>query len=93
MTAPVPSSQEVNKFHFNSDKDSASTAHHHSLGQDPNQASPGHHTHNGRNSKLLASHTLTGVLSPDTFGEVNQILNQLIAILENFVNITDSRTP
>jgi hypothetical protein len=45
--------QQVNQIHANSDKDSSSVAQHHTLGIDPNQASPGHHNHNGANSKLI----------------------------------------
>lgn len=47
------SSEEVNLLHLNSDKDAGSGALHHTLGQNPSQASPGNHTHNGRDSKRL----------------------------------------
>lgn len=50
-TSPPP--RVVNKFHARSDKDAAQSAQHHTLGLDHNQASPGDHTHNGRNSKLI----------------------------------------
>lgn len=43
----------VNEFHSKSDRDGASTAQHHTLGVDANQASPGNHTHDGINSKKL----------------------------------------
>jgi hypothetical protein len=48
-----PSSEEVNKFHGNSDSDSAVTALHHTLGIGANQSSPGTHNHNGKNSKKI----------------------------------------
>lgn len=41
----------VNEFHSKSDKDAASTAQHHTLGMDANQAAPGNHTHDGINSR------------------------------------------
>jgi hypothetical protein len=50
--ASVPAEQ-VNLFHLNSDRDAGPTAQHHTLGLGPSQASPGNHTHDGRNSKRL----------------------------------------
>lgn len=48
-----PDPRVVNEFHARSDKDSHQSAQHHTLGLDHNQASPGDHTHDGRNSKLV----------------------------------------
>lgn len=48
-----PSPEEVNAFHLNSDRDSSATALHHTLGTNPAQASPGNHTHNGKDSKRI----------------------------------------
>lgn len=55
MTQPVasPLPDVVNKFHANSDVDSASTSQHHTLGIQANQASPGNHVHDGRGSKAI----------------------------------------
>lgn len=54
MTQPnVPSSTEVQKAHSNSDVDASTTAQHHTLGIAHNQAAPGDHNHNGKNSKKL----------------------------------------
>jgi hypothetical protein len=54
MTAPVPpTSSESMKAHTNSDADSSTGAQHHSLGIGHAQASPGDHTHNGKNSKRI----------------------------------------
>lgn len=47
-------SDEVNTLHLNSDKDAGPGALHHTLGQNPSQAAPGNHTHNGRNSKRIS---------------------------------------
>lgn len=82
MTTPgrdVPSSQEVNRFHTRSDRDSSKVAHHHTLGLDPNQASPGDHNHNGRNSKLLLDGvTISGSLSGGT--ALISVINALEAL-------------
>ena len=48
--ATIPSAQEVNSFHLNSDKDSSALALHHTLGLGATQASPGNHSHNGKDS-------------------------------------------
>lgn len=53
QTESSPEPRVVNAFHARSDKDSAKNAQHHSLGTDANQASPGDHVHDGRNSKPL----------------------------------------
>lgn len=44
------SSEQVNIFHLNSDKDAGAGALHHTLGLGPTQASPGNHRHNGKDS-------------------------------------------
>lgn len=46
--------EEVNLLHLNSDKDAGAGALHHTLGQNPSQASPGNHVHNGRDSKRIS---------------------------------------
>ncbi len=53
MTQPVPTPGEVSKAHTNSDVDASKVAQHHTLGIQANQASPGDHTHNGKNSKKI----------------------------------------
>jgi len=55
-----PSAQEVNDFHLNSDRDSSATASHHTLGTNPNQASPGNHNHDGKNSKRIKFSDIEG---------------------------------
>lgn len=49
----IPTAQESEKAHTNSDIDSATIAQHHTLGIQHNQASPGDHKHDGKSSKLL----------------------------------------
>lgn len=53
------SSEQVNIFHLNSDKDAGAGALHHTLGLGPTQASPGNHDHDGRNSKRLKASNLS----------------------------------
>lgn len=48
------SAAEVNSLHLNADKDAGPGALHHTLGQNPSQASPGDHTHNGKNSRRIS---------------------------------------
>lgn len=55
------SAEEVNLMHLNADKDAGAGALHHTLGQNPSQASPGNHTHNGRDSKRISFSDLAGV--------------------------------
>ena len=50
---PTPSPDEVNALHQNSDRDSSVFAQHHTLGLGPTQASPGNHSHNGKDSKRI----------------------------------------
>jgi hypothetical protein len=57
---------EVNTLHLNSDKDAGAGALHHTLGINPSQASPGNHTHNGRDSKRIQTGSLTTVSVPYT---------------------------
>lgn len=40
-------------LHLNADKDAGPGALHHTLGRNPSQASPGNHTHNGRDSSRI----------------------------------------
>ena len=54
------SSEQVNIFHLNSDKDAGAGALHHTLGLGPTQASPGNHRHNGRDSYRIGLGDLKG---------------------------------
>lgn len=58
--AGSPSSEEVNLFHLNSDRDSSATALHHTLGILPTQASPGNHSHNGKDSARIKADDIEG---------------------------------
>lgn len=50
---PVPTPESTAELHKVADTDSSTTATHHTLGIQPNQASPGDHLHDGRTSKDL----------------------------------------
>lgn len=80
-------SAEVDEFHENSDVDLRRESQHHTLGAQPNQASPGDHKHDGGDSeKLLTGMTISGSRASDAWRlSVNQILVRLGA--------TDSSTP
>jgi hypothetical protein len=58
--SPVLNSEEVNALHINSDKDSSTQALHHTLGIKPTQASPGNHSHNGKDSVRIQFSDIEG---------------------------------
>lgn len=53
------SAGDVNDFHANSDVDKSTLSQHHTLGPQPNQAAPGDHDHNGRNSRKVQGKNLS----------------------------------
>ncbi|MGH7791243.1 MAG: hypothetical protein ACREOB_02905, partial [Thermodesulfobacteriota bacterium] len=78
----------INKAHAKSDVDTSTVAQHHTLGVKSNQASPGDHKHDGRNSKkLLEGTTLTG--SKATYNAT--LMGQVVDALEK-LGATDSTT-
>lgn len=80
---------EVNHIHARDDVDKSWNAHHHTLGIKSGQASPGNHTHTGYTSKKLgagAGLTLTGSKAG------NVALTNLIAMLKNLIEFTDTTT-
>jgi hypothetical protein len=58
--SPVLNAEEVNALHINSDKDSSTQAQHHTLGIKPTQASPGNHSHNGKDSVRIKFSDIEG---------------------------------
>ena len=70
---PTPSPDEVNAFHQNSDRDSSVFAQHHTLGLGPTQASPGNHSHNGRDSKRIKFSDIEGGIFNIDGGEPHTI--------------------
>ena len=76
---PKPPAQVVDDFHTYSDVDARAEAQHHTLGANPTQASPGDHTHDGGDSKLLVEgFTISGVRGSDAWAQsVNAILVRL----------------
>ncbi len=76
---PKPPAQTVEDFHTNSDLDARPEAQHHTLGPNPNQASPGDHTHDGGDSALiLDGEVISGSRASDAWRiSVNAILVRL----------------
>jgi hypothetical protein len=70
---PTPSPDEVNAFHQNSDRDSSIFAQHHTLGLGPTQASPGNHSHNGKDSKRIKFSDIEGGIFNIDGGEPHTI--------------------
>lgn len=88
-TRQGPEPREVNSFHDRSDVDSGPNAQHHTIGISRNQASPGDHQHDGKSSRELGygqGLTLTGSKGG------NVALTNLINLLKNFIDFTDSTT-
>lgn len=84
-----PEPREVNLFHARSDADTSTTAQHHTLGISHNQASSGDHIHDGISTRKLGTGlglTLTGAKGG------NVALTNLITLLKNFIEFTDSTT-
>lgn len=86
---PTANPREVNAFHNSSDVDSSVNAQHHTLGIKHNQASAGDHIHDGGSTRKLGTGmnlTLTGSKGG------NVALANLITMLKNFVDFTDTTT-
>ena len=85
MSTPIPSIPgpgEVNDFHRFDDVDYTPEAHHHTLGSDINQASPGDHVHNGRDSKLLPGYVAKSTVAVTGSRGGNVALTNLLIALE-----------
>lgn len=80
----APNPDEVNKFHRYDDTDNAPESHHHTLGIDANQAAPGPHRHNGRDSAVLNAGTVTGSRASGT------ALSNLLSVLNSAGIIVDA---
>lgn len=86
---PSPSPRTVNFFHTRSDVDSGPSAMHHSLGIGHNQASPGDHSHDGKSSRKVG----TGLNLTATGAKAGNVaLGNLITMLKNVIEFTDSTT-
>jgi len=85
--APPP--RDVNQFHTKDDADTGPGAHHHTLGTNRNQASPGDHIHDGKSSKKLGTGLgLTIGGTKNTVGSEDSI----VTMLKNLIDFTDNRT-
>jgi hypothetical protein len=86
-TSPEP--RDVNFAHTRSDVDSSTTAQHHTLGIQHNQAAAGDHAHDGKSSRKLG----TGLnLTMGGAAAGNTALNQLITMLHNVIEFNDTHT-
>lgn len=85
--ALAPNPEKVNEFHRYDDVDNTPESHHHTLGIEPNQASPGDHTHNGRDSAALF-----GALVVSGSRGGNAALASLLSVLASEGIIVDSTT-
>lgn len=86
--AQIPMDPITNRlFHAYSDVDSDSSAQHHTLGGGVNQAASGAHTHDGSNSAMLFSGTVTGSRGG------NAAVANLISIITQQTGIIDGTTP
>lgn len=84
---PNLNSREVSAIHTNDDVDGSVVAHHHTLGINRNQASPGSHLHDGTTSKkLMVGITITGSKGG------NAALADLITKLATALGFTDGTT-
>lgn len=79
MASTKPTTEEVERFHTNSDLDLRAESQHHTLGTSPSQASPGNHTHDGGDSPLiLEGMEITGSRATDAWRlSVNALLKRL----------------
>lgn len=85
----TPDPRSVNLFHARSDVDSSPSAQHHTLGISHNQASPGDHIHDGRNSKLIGE-GLSLTISGSRGG--NAAVASIITMLQKVIDFTDNTT-
>ena len=86
MTSPVagsPNSNEVTKFHANSDIDASTVAQHHTLGIGHNMASPGDHDHKGKNSKRIGKGLNPAFPSTATVGYTQAQMQAVIDALRD----------
>jgi hypothetical protein len=69
----APSAREVNAFHTSSDVDQSAISQHHTLGTLATQASPGDHSHDGRNSVRIKFSDIEGGIFNIDGGEPHTI--------------------
>lgn len=74
----APNPAEVNEFHRYSDYDNSPESQHHTLGLDDNQASSGGHNHDGRNSKLLSTASLSNAAN---------FIDKTVATLQTMIGV------
>lgn len=95
----APTGIQSNLDHTQSDADSSPQSQHHTLGTARNQASPGDHNHDGTTSRKLGRYQMdpagNKVIPKDVLAGAkggNVALTNLIALLKNYIDFTDSTT-
>lgn len=85
--------------HYRADTDVSQVALHHTLGSNNAQAAPGDHIHDGATSLKMGLYQMdnaTGAITPSLVltgaKGGNVALTNLIALLKNFIDFTDSTT-
>jgi hypothetical protein len=87
-------SRDVQEIHRNADTDSSFFALHHSLGLNQNQASPGAHVHDGKDSKVLTGYlNNTSPITVTGSRGGNAALTSLLTALATKGIITNSTSP
>lgn len=82
------SATEVKAFHRKADTDSSKQAAHHTLGSGRNQASPGSHTHDGSDSKLIGSEMGLAVSGATVGAALTSLITQLQRVMDIDNNTT-----
>lgn len=90
----IPSAEEVNQGHTNSDVDKSRLSQHHTLGTSATQASPGNHNHDGITSVKVKVTDLDGTLVATNGlpagGSADQILSKIDATNYNAQWVTNT---
>lgn len=81
--------REVNEIHNASDVDASIFSQHHTLGIKHTTASPGDHVHDGGSSRKIAANMNLSVTGAKAG---NVALTNLIAMLKNVIEFTDTTT-
>jgi hypothetical protein len=81
MTSPAPTPSESARQHSNSDVDGSQTSQHHTCGIQHNQASPGDHNHNGKNSRKVGKGVNVAFPTTATVGYTQAQMQSIIDAL------------
>ena len=92
----APTANDTLKAHTHADTDKTWKAAHHTLGHLRDQASPGSHQHKNDDGSLRLGegdgYSLTGDKTNASLAEVDNTINQILLMLDNYIAFTDNRT-